>query len=294
MAPRPIRLPRALTVAATVLAAVLAAVPAAVLGTASSASASIGGTADGAMHPNVAMLLFYGESGAWRCSGTLVSPTVVLTAAHCTDAAVGRTLVTFDSVVAERAPSGLPTPSDPAAGFTREELARAGRLSGTSATHAGFSHFTDLRRWNDVGVVVLDSPVTDIVPARLGGLGVLDAYAAPRLSKTLFTAVGYGVDMLKPATGPQRPQATTYPLLRRYVDMPGQKLTPQILQTNGNPSDPHGTGGTCGGDSGGPVFLDGRLVALTSYGLSDNCRSPGGYQRVDIEAVRDWLRGFGL
>ena len=52
----------------------------------------------------------------------------------------------------------------------------------------------------------------------------------------------------------------TYPLIRRYVDMPGQKLTPQILQTNGNPNDNKGTGGTCFGDSGGPVFLDGEIV----------------------------------
>ncbi|HET7352191.1 MAG TPA: trypsin-like serine protease, partial [Marmoricola sp.] len=83
-------------------------------------------------------------------------------------------------------------------------------------------------------------------------------------------------------------------LARRYVDMPGQKLTPQILQTNGNPNDNKGTGGTCFGDSGGPVFLDGEIVAVTSYGYTDNCRYLGGYQRVDIPVVQDWLEGFGL
>ena len=29
----------------------------------------------------------------------------------------------------------------------------------------------------------------------------------------------------------------TYPLIRRYADQPGQKLTAQILQLNGNPND---------------------------------------------------------
>ena len=74
-----------------------------------------------------------------------------------------------------------------------------------------------------------------------------------------------------------------------------QKLTDQILQTNGNDKDPHGTGGTCFGDSGGPVFLDGEIVAVTSYGYTANCRYLGGYQRVDISESQDWLaEDFGF
>jgi secreted trypsin-like serine protease len=76
--------------------------------------------------------------------------------------------------------------------------------------------------------------------------------------------------------------------------MPGQKLTPQILQTNGNPNDQHGTGGTCFGDSGGPVYLNGEIVAVTSYGYTANCRYLGGYQRLDIPVVADWLATFGV
>ena len=59
-------------------------------------------------------------------------------------------------------------------------------------------------------------------------------------------------------------------------------------------NDNRGTGGTCFGDSGGPVFLNGGIVAVTSYGYTANCRYLGGYQRVDIAVVQDWLAEFGL
>lgn len=88
----------------------------------------------------------------------------------------------------------------------------------------------------------------------------------------------------------------SYPLIRRYTTSPGQKLTPQILQLQGNPNDVRGGGGTCFGDSGGPVFLNGYLVGVTSYTYTSNCRYLGGYQRVDIAVVQNWLdstcRGF--
>ena len=121
----------------------------------------------------------------------------------------------------------------------------------------------------------------------------LDAIKQSKLSKTLFRAVGYGTEVRKAATGPQNPVPRDFPLIRRYVDMPGQKLTPQVLQTNGNEKDPHGTGGTCFGDSGGPVFLDGEVVAVTSYGNNNVCRGIAGYQRVDIGIAQDWLATFG-
>jgi hypothetical protein len=78
-------------------------------------------------------------------------------------------------------------------------------------------------------------------------------------------------------------------LRRQYTDEKGQKLTPQILQFNGNEHDPFGGGGTCFGDSGGPAYLDGYVVGDTSYGYTDNCRYLGGYQRVDIPVVHAWL-----
>ena len=74
----------------------------------SPAQASTGGTPDGNTHPNVGLILFYDGTGRFRCSATLVSPTVLLTAAHCTDGTVGKTLVTFDSVDRRAAADALP------------------------------------------------------------------------------------------------------------------------------------------------------------------------------------------
>jgi hypothetical protein len=273
-------------------AAVLAASMLAVLGLASPAMAITGGEPDGNQHPNVGLILFYESDGRYRCSATLITPTVLITAAHCTAGTIGKTLVTFDSVIAEQPPTPFPAAANPAAGYTSAEITGAGYISGTAYAHPQYSDFTDLRNWNDVGVIVLDSPVTGIATATLAPVGYLNAYGQPVLNKTLFEPVGYGTEVRKPDSGPQKPQPMSYPLIRRHTTAPGQKLTDQILQLNGNINDTKGGGGTCFGDSGGPIFLNGYLVAVTSYGYTDNCRYLGGYQRVEIPVVRDWVNSM--
>ncbi|MFC0628698.1 trypsin-like serine protease [Kribbella deserti] len=281
-----VRLARPLGVLALVLG--LATLPAL------TASAITGGEPDGEGHPNVGMIAFYDGTDRFRCSATLVSPTVVLTAAHCTLGTVGRTAVTFKSVIALKPPSPLPVAANPAKGYTQAELEAAGYHSGTAHSHPKYSDFTDMANWNDVGVIVLDRPITNITPAKIAPSKHLDTIPTSQLNKTLFKAVGYGTEVRKGEDGNRKPTPMSYPLLRRVAQAPGQKLTPQILQVNGNPNDNRGTGGTCFGDSGGPSFHSGYVVTVTSYGYTANCRYLGGLQRVDVPVVQNWLATFGV
>ncbi len=262
------------------------------------ASAITGGAPDGDGHPNVGIILFYQDGGRYRCTATLVTPTVLLTAAHCTAGTSGKTIVNFDSTIAEEPPSGIPPAADPAAGYTdggsfTDDRGRTW-YAGTADTHPNYSDFTDLKNWNDVGVVVLDEPIKGVTPAKLAPANYLDKVQRRDFAHTLFTIVGYGTEVRKPDSGPQKPTPMSYPMIRRVAEAPGQKLTPQVLQVNGNPNDVRGTGGSCFGDSGGPTFKDGYQVTVTSYGFTDNCRYLGGLQRVDIPVVQEWLAGFGV
>lgn len=256
------------------------------------AAAITGGEPDGNEHPNVGLILFYDSTGRYRCTATLISPTVLLTAAHCTEGVVGSVLVDFDTVITETGPNPYPLAADPAAGYTDAEITGMGELSGTAYAHPDYSDFTDMKNWNDVGVVVLDEPVTGIAPATVAPQNYLNQFTANILNKTAFPVVGYGTEVRQAESGPQKPTPMSYPLIRRQTSVIGQKLTPQILQANGNEKDNRAGGGTCFGDSGGPIFHDGLIVGVTSYGYTSNCRYLDGYQRVDIAGVQSWLGSF--
>jgi V8-like Glu-specific endopeptidase len=268
-----------------------------VLGLQAPVHASTQGHADGDAHPNVGLILSYSDDGfRYRCTATLIEDDLLLTAAHCTDGVLGKVLVTFDSTIVAGTTkpdvSPFPAAKNPAVGYTGTEGKAPTYYFGEAHTHPKYSDFTDMKNWNDVGVVTLDEAVAGITPAKVAGLNTLDGIKTSNLSKTRFTAVGYGTEVRKAESGPQKPTAMDYPLERRYVDMFGQKLTPQILQTNGSTTNGKDTGTTCFGDSGGPVFLGQEIVAVTSYGMNEVCRGVSGYQRVDIKAAQDFLAGF--
>jgi hypothetical protein len=280
-------------------AALLAFTCLAAIGVASAAPASAitGGVEDlNNRYPNVGLLVFYDSEGRFRCSGTLVTATVVLTAAHCTQGTVGKTIVTFQADVDREAPSNLPRATDDTGTGTSKTgytVRPAGYYTGTAVTHPQYSDFTDLDSWNDVGVIKLDQKVTGITPAKIAPTSYLDQFAQPALNHELFTLVGYGTEVRQAESGPQNPTPQSFPIVRRYTDEVGQKLTPQILQTNGNENDPRGGGGSCFGDSGGPSFKNGYVTTVTSYGYTSNCRYLGGLQRVDVPVVQNWLKSVG-
>ena len=270
---------RALAVLMTALAS---------LGVQAPSMAITDGSADGGDHPNVAAILSYSPAGRALCTATLISPRVLLTAGHCVTDVSGRVLVDFDSSVA--ADSGqLFSAQNPSAGFTPAEIAGYGQLSGTAIPYPDFAGFADPKNPNDVGVVVLDQPApASITPATVAPVGTLDSIATSALSSALFTVVGYGAEVRKSgSSGPAGPQY--FPLQRRVGTLNGHKVTGQILETNAGGS----TSQTCFGDSGGPVFYNGNIVAVTSTGGSSSglCNGTTQYQRVDVAAIQQWLTG---
>ena len=197
-----------------------------VFATALPAAAITGGTIDSTnKYSNVGLIAFYDETGRYRCTATLVTPTVLLTAAHCTAGTIGKTVVTFDWFVDDAPRRTCPRATDDG----RRHLGR----SGTRVPEAGLPHRHGVHppgvlrlhrhpNWNDVGVVVLDEPIAGIAAGhRSRRWATSTSIAQPRLNKTLFTLVGYGTEVRQAGAGPQKPTPQSYPIVRRYTDAVG-------------------------------------------------------------------------
>ena len=255
-----------------------------VIANAQPASAITDGQRD-TVHTNVGVVRFTTSEGRFRCSGTLISPTVVLTAGHCTgdDGAHPATnvLVSFDTDL---------QPDPLAANITPEErAARAAHyITGTAHPDPGWDGTLGISKQHDQGVVVLDAQATSkwpgITPAPLLPVGTLDANQGALKNET-FTLVGYGVDITTKKAQvvvPERRSTTSY--LKNVQD---EVVTFQI-----NDQDSKAGGGSCFGDSGGPAFLGRYVVGDASFVNSLTCNATGGYQRVDTAYSRAFLNQF--
>jgi len=244
------------------------------------ASAVTDGELDGTDHPYVGLMVAQTAAGAplWRCSGTLVAPTVFLTAGHCTESPAAHIEIWFAADVQ----SGIPGNGYP---FN-------GDVGGTPFTppqydpNAFFLH--------DLGVVVLDFQFVMLgnVYGALPALHTLESMKPS--SKTKFTAVGYGLQ--RSFRDPDhfleeglRIRMVAQPhLLQINTGFVGDFAI--LLSNNAN------TGGTCFGDSGGPNFIgsSNTLAGVTSFGLNRTCAGTGGVYRVDQADDLIWLGSFGL
>lgn len=246
---------------------------ASVITAAGPAAAITHGDLDGDGHPYVGLMVAQDVDGnpLWRCSGTLISPTLYLTAGHCTEAPAVRAEIWFDADVQ----GGIPGNGYP----------NAGEVSGTTFTHPDYD--PDSFFLYDLGMVELDEP---IVMDEYGELPVLDQLdrLKPRRSTT-FTAVGYGLQRVNPAmVESERVRMVAEPHLLQ-INTRGFTGDFSLLLSN-NAS----TGGTCFGDSGGPNFLgDSNVIAgVTSFGLNGSCGGTGGVYRVDRADDLDWIGTF--
>ena len=248
---------------------------------AGSAAAITDGDLDGDGHPYVGLMVAQRADGTplWRCSGTLLSPTLFLTAGHCTESPAAHVEIWFDADVQ----SGIPANGYP---FT-------GDVGGTPYTHPNYN--PNAFYLYDLGVVVLDEPMNMPAYGQLPDQDVLDKMARRRgLQNVTFTAVGYGLQE-------SFPDAASWKEHNVRVRMVAY---PHLIQINGGLvgdfslllSNNHATGGTCFGDSGGANFIGDSNVlgGVTSFGLNGNCAGTGGVYRVDKADDLNWLYGtFG-
>jgi hypothetical protein len=232
------------------------------------------------VHTNVGLVRFTLPEGRFRCSGTLIAPTVVLTAGHCTEGPATNVYVSFDTDLA----------LDPLApGITQQERARreAHYITGTAHPDPGWTGKLSLSQQHDQGVVVLDNPATtkwNISPAPLPPVGFLDRNQG-QLKNETFTLVGYGVDIGdKKAQIVIRERRSTTSYLKNVQD--------EVVVFQINDNDSKAGGGSCFGDSGGAAFLGPYVLGDASYVNSLSCNATGSYQRVDTTYSRNFLNQF--
>jgi len=242
----------------------------------------------------------------WRCSGSLLTDRVFLTAGHCTDQDAEESPVmariwfhqnvggAFDPVTGAEDPNtGYPNRCLPADPLCAES---------TLLFDFGFDNFAGFPNIHDIGLIILPESQAVELPEYgvLAPAGFLeDVLAGPRGQvNATFTLSGYGVTYSNPAKS-----VSFRERLMALTQLVGGNLNESRntagfnLALGGAPGG--GRGGSCFGDSGGPAFYGGFssnvIVGVTSWGFGFNhqtCGGPGFAFRTDTEAVINWILGI--
>jgi secreted trypsin-like serine protease len=234
------------------------------------------GQLDGTRHPAVVLIVMdIDRAPAFRCSGTLIAPKVVVTAGHCT------------GEPGEFSGMRIFTESDVQNGDNNYPFAGPNTIEAASwHSHPLFTESAFFL--HDVGVIQLKKAVT-LSSSQYGKLPTVDQLDALKTSNaTRFTSVGYGLQQINPAFSESQ-------RIRMFAE-------PQLIQVNTGftgdfsllLSNNASTGGTCFGDSGGPNYLGKTnvIAGVTSFGLNGTCGGTGGVFRLDRQDVLNFVTQY--
>jgi hypothetical protein len=255
-------------------------------GFATTAGAITFGEPDGDDHPYVGTLLFVQNGvGFYSCTGTLIAPTVMVTAGHCTEEAGNVNEITYvrfeEDALADR----------DAYGSLLEWLDNEWILADAAIPHPQYNDYAEFPNTYDVGVVILPYAVDLGSYGQLPEVGFLDAVKAePGNSSNWWTAVGYGMQgILMPFYSDEFSRyAATVRLIELVSTFNGEDSSAKFTNHPGG-----GRGGTCFGDSGGPIFFDDTTIigAITSWGITP-CIGVDYHFRLDTPSALDFLNSY--
>lgn len=204
------------------------------------------------------------------CSGSLISPTVFLTAGHC---------VSFLEPDAQLYVS-----------FRADLFERRLRVIAAKEFHLDPEFGHDFGDLHDLAVVILPGGKTKgIEPLQLPREGLLDDLAAKgRLVGQVFLNVGYGVDATQRGV-----PGFAFDGVRKVSKSLFQALEPAWLWLSMN-QNRTGEGGDCFGDSGSPKFFEGNtdLIVATVTTGDRFCRATSKDYRLDTPMARAFLGQF--
>ena len=229
-----------------------------------------------------AMAIKSGSDWIGVCSGSLISPTVFVTAGHCIAGTIGfRLAVTFEQDLIDAAalpPSVVST-----------------LITGTGYLDPQFSNHSVWDERHDLGVIVLNTPVTDRPVSILPTEDLLDRLDAVHLmtSDTEFVVVGYGW------SGPdvQANQGDHSKYLTNQRNLGEERfLSLKTLLIHAKANENQGYESICVGDSGGPYYLavgGQEIIVGVSSLVNSDCTNGGAYAyRLDTVEARSFLSGF--
>ncbi|WP_426321155.1 trypsin-like serine protease [Microbacterium sp. E-13] len=245
-------------------------------------------------HKYVGLVAFYDDEGEFlhRCTGTLLSPEVFLTAGHCVAADEEGNVAASARIWFEQ---DAGADYDPATGTPASSgYPETGGVTSTMLYNYGFTDLATIPDTHDVGLIVLEPGAVEAVYPEIDTYGELAGVGDADLLGTgvdaVVTVSGYGVTRTNGKNGQntlsfrERLMGQTFIINTRNTYTAGYNL--QLASNFGG-----GRVGTCFGDSGGPTFAGDTttVLAVNSFVKNYSCGGQGFPYRVDTVDVQLWM-----